>query len=376
MGFDSEFLSMCRELFPEVVLLDWNEEKYARLQGYLHLSQGEVELCLDLRLPLAQSRIRGCWKARQFLFHSPLSVGKILEESSSPHHLLQQLHLLLREGEKALNTAEPITRMVLSDAEMLRDVETKIGWSHVTWISPDFRDVHLECRDPHGRRHELRIRNRERVHVELPGVGKRELPWKPGTRLNLKDTWDWFVKEVEGFQVFWDAMEELDERLWILDPPSRARLSVDYRRFAAGPGLSIQMVVKPEEPRALPALRFLGPDHLVSPLRDTLHSRLHEWKEEKGLVENLETVLGRELPSGPRDGEMEVETNQECGICYSYRLGDAIPEKSCNEPRCGRPFHTQCLIDWLLSVPSCRQSLNMIFGECPYCNKVSLLSLM
>ena len=82
----------------------------------------------------------------------------------------------------------------------------------------------------------------------------------------------------------------------------------------------------------------------VPPNRPNLYV-VQEWKEEKGLVENLETVLDREFPSGPKDGEMEMETNQECGICYSYRLGDAIPEKSCNEPRCGRPFHTQCLVD-------------------------------
>ena len=35
----------------------------------------------------------------------------------------------------------------------------------------------------------------------------------------------------------------------------------------------------------------------------------------------------------------------ECGICYSYRLGDEIPDQACDDPRCGQPFHHSCLYE-------------------------------
>ena len=35
----------------------------------------------------------------------------------------------------------------------------------------------------------------------------------------------------------------------------------------------------------------------------------------------------------------------ECGICYAYRLNDAIPDKACDDPRCSQPFHNTCLYE-------------------------------
>jgi hypothetical protein len=44
----------------------------------------------------------------------------------------------------------------------------------------------------------------------------------------------------------------------------------------------------------------------------------------------------------------------ECGICYAYRLDNAIPESACDDPRCAQPFHTSCLYEvgaWATSFP-------------------------
>ena len=35
----------------------------------------------------------------------------------------------------------------------------------------------------------------------------------------------------------------------------------------------------------------------------------------------------------------------ECGICYAYRLNDLIPDKACDDSRCGQPFHSLCLYE-------------------------------
>lgn len=55
-------------------------------------------------------------------------------------------------------------------------------------------------------------------------------------------------------------------------------------------------------------------------------------------------------------------------MCYTYKLGDELPDKICEEPRCARPFHTSCLAEWLRSLQETRQSFDTLFGECPYCN--------
>ncbi len=40
----------------------------------------------------------------------------------------------------------------------------------------------------------------------------------------------------------------------------------------------------------------------------------------------------------------------------------------CESGTCGRPFHSQCLSEWLAAVPTTRRSFGMLFGTCPYCS--------
>lgn len=63
----------------------------------------------------------------------------------------------------------------------------------------------------------------------------------------------------------------------------------------------------------------------------------------------------------------------DCGICYAYQLDGAIPDQVCDNSQCGQSFHYICLYEWLRGLLTSRQSFNIIFGECPYCSKVSKL---
>ena len=84
------------------------------------------------------------------------------------------------------------------------------------------------------------------------------------------------------------------------------------------------------------------------------------------VIDNLEFILGMAFMS---PAEVDVETfSVECGICYTYKLDGKIPEKVCDDRRCGRPFHQSCLIEWIRALPETRQSFDMLFGECPYCS--------
>ena len=47
--------------------------------------------------------------------------------------------------------------------------------------------------------------------------------------------------------------------------------------------------------------------------------------------------------------------------------GSSVPAHSCDNEACGRPYHAECLAEWLRADPSTQQSFNTLFGACPYC---------
>lgn len=55
----------------------------------------------------------------------------------------------------------------------------------------------------------------------------------------------------------------------------------------------------------------------------------------------------------------------ECGICYSYRLEDSIPDQVCNDPRCGQPFHQVCLYEvcsWMTEFRIFNKTIKFLLG--------------
>ncbi|MBN3290796.1 FANCL ligase, partial [Polypterus senegalus] len=172
---------------------------------------------------------------------------------------------------------------------------------------------------------------------------------------------------LESLKQFWDVMDEIDEQTWVLEPEKPTR-SATMRRIAIGNNVSLNIEVDPRHPKMLPECCFLGADHVVAPLKNKLNTNMHLWNPDYSILHNLKEVLEIEftLPGSQEKSSFSMD----CGICYSYRLEAAIPDQVCNDPRCGQPFHQTCLYEWLRGLPSCRQSFNIVFGECPYCSKV------
>ncbi|KAG4154028.1 hypothetical protein ERO13_D03G032000v2 [Gossypium hirsutum] len=42
---------------------------------------------------------------------------------------------------------------------------------------------------------------------------------------------------------------------------------------------------------------------------------------------------------------------------------------TCENNSCSKAFHSMCLVDWLRSITTTRQSFNVLFGNCPYCSE-------
>lgn len=139
--------------------------------------------------------------------------------------------------------------------------------------------------------------------------------------------------------------------------------SLEYRYIAvlffspfllfAAKNCSLHIELDPLRPRMLPEFRFMGSDAAIAPIRAQLNSRISEWyavrkenytiflwyksltnqnvlvfrNSELSLLQNIRNVIQVELPS-PMNSKKE-EFSAECGICYAYRIGDAIPDKVC-----------------------------------------------
>jgi len=170
---------------------------------------------------------------------------------------------------------------------------------------------------------------------------------------------------LQDFNGLWSELAEFDQRAWVLEPTEDMWSGI-MRRVAITANTSIQVILDAAHPRALPECHLLGPDHTVAPLRERFNASASTWNAKKQVIDNLESILGMTFMS---PAEVDAESlSVECGICYSYKLDGKIPEKVCDDRRCGRPFHQSCLVEWIRALPETRQSFDTLFGECPYCS--------
>ncbi|NXF04237.1 FANCL ligase, partial [Smithornis capensis] len=252
---------------------------------------------------------------------------------------------------------------------LVRDLET-LGWNKVSYVDTGLTTVKLKAEDSCGRQHLITLKFNAKYPTEPPDCLvdfpiQFAVSWMPQN--SLIDIYNQFLAALESLKEFWDTLDEIDGKTWVLEPENPTR-SATTRRIAIGNNVSVNVEVDPHHPNMLPECYFLGADHVVAPLRTKLNNNMHLWNPEISLLQNLKDLLEIDFPS--RAVLEKSDFAQACGICYAYRLDGSAPEHVCDDPRCGQPFHQACLYEWLQGLPTSRQSFNTIFGECPYCNKV------
>ncbi|XP_060024975.1 E3 ubiquitin-protein ligase FANCL isoform X1 [Lagenorhynchus albirostris] len=245
----------------------------------------------------------------------------------------------------------------------------------LVYVDTCFSTIKLKAEDASGREHLITVKLKAKYPAESPDCivdfpVSFSVPWTPQS--SLISIHSQFLAALESLKAFWDVMDEIDEKTWVLEPEKPTR-SATARRIALGNNASINIEVDPRHPTMLPECCFLGADHVVKPLGIRLSRNIHLWDPENSLLQNLKDVLEIDFPA-PAILE-KSDFSMDCGICYAYQLDGAIPDQVCDNSQCGQPFHQICLYEWLRGLLTSRQSFNVIFGECPYCSKPLTLKM-
>ncbi|XP_075781639.1 E3 ubiquitin-protein ligase FANCL isoform X2 [Pelodiscus sinensis] len=303
-----------------------------------------IRILLPSDFQLKNARIQCSWHLKRVLHGYHQIVKQRLQHCSDLVTFMVELKTIL---EAALKNAQELHVPPPPEyySSLVRDIET-LGWDKVVYIDTGLNTIKLKGEDSCGRQHLITL--------------------KLNAKSSLIDIYSQFLAALESLKEFWNAMDEIDKMTWVLEPENPTR-SATMRRIAIGNNVSVNLEVDPRHPTTLPECYFLGADHAVNPLRTKLNNNMHLWDPDITLIQNLKDVLETDFPS--RAMLEKTDFTMDCGICYAYRLDGALPDQVCSDSRCGQPFHQACLFEWLQGLPSSRQSFNVIFGECPYCNK-------
>ncbi|XP_031384766.1 E3 ubiquitin-protein ligase FANCL isoform X2 [Punica granatum] len=259
----------------------------------------------------------------------------------------------------------------------------EVGWDHLVRLGDDVTFLSFRTLDKSGRVHVVEVRFDDALGC-APTISA-DIPYLPNIKwsanLRLKDVLVQFEKHLEKLQEFWSILDEIDRSLWIVGPKSPSRASGN-RQVNLGNDCTLLVSISAHDPRSLPECRFLGPNSCISAMKLIWSRNSRKWTKGKSFADNLTCMLEFQLPKAPDI----VQTNDEveCGICYAQYLplGDELEAKRecgidyrCDNANCSRGFHSICLVEWLRSISTTRQSFDVLFGNCPYCSEAIAVKL-
>ncbi|CAL9245025.1 unnamed protein product [Arabidopsis halleri] len=280
-----------------------------------------------------------------------------------------------RERCEELAKSSSFYRKVYSEIE-------EIGWEPLRRLGGDLTFFSFQILDKKGRAHNLEFQlNRDYpnsppcVSADVPYMFTLE--WSTSSR--LKDVMYQFQKHLDYLQEFWSVLDDIDKSLCVVDAKQPSRASA-IRRIHAGNDCIIIVHIDLKDPKSLPECRFVGPG-LPATHMNILHMlwrrNSKKWSKERPFPENLECILGTELPKPLGLQEEDNQQQVECGICYAQFLptdeelgarSGTRTDYTCENINCNKSFHSLCLTDWLRSITTTRQSFDVLFGNCPYCS--------
>eukprot|EP00871_Galdieria_phlegrea_P003603 jgi/Galph1/4243/GphlegSOOS_G2936.1 len=250
----------------------------------------------------------------------------------------------------------------------------RVGWEHVASISSDLKEITFELVDRRERKHYLLCRLSDDYPYQAPmcsieAPSNFSFPWYKGSlpeNDNMSHLYFQCMQFISQQEDIFDVQDDWDKNTCIIEPKEDFRRSL-YRRIMIDHQCSLWVEISPHSPRGIPTLRFLGPEKNTRTFTNLLSERMAQWNTQLFPRENFEKLMNISFPSQSRQKDLAI-SKLECGICYSDWIdGIGAPDITCEMASCGRYYHTNCLYEWLRSLPDVHESFDVYFGECPYC---------
>ena len=248
-----------------------------------------------------------------------------------------------------------------------------LGWQHVDHVNDELTLVKLTHKDRRGVEHLCAVEfNPSQYQTQPPKIAAvlpEDFPETAtcgsGTLFNVFKVLE---AKVEQYQDLWAMLDELDAETWVIEPKTPDP-SATYRRIVLEENCSVQIRLNVQSPRSICDCKFLGKDSIVKPLLERFNREAHQWDWKLTVFQNLSNVLGIKFPQ--KEAKSDETFQEECGICYMSEIPGpngsvSLPSQYCG--KCGRPYHTFCLSEWLRSLPSTHRSFDTMFGKCVYCS--------
>ncbi|XP_023602426.1 E3 ubiquitin-protein ligase FANCL isoform X2 [Myotis lucifugus] len=365
--------------FP--LLLPQNRAKTV-YEGFI-TAQGRdfhLKILLPEDLQLKNARLLCSWKLRTILCGYHQIIQQRMKHSPDLLSFMMELKMVLEVALKNKQEIHALPPPPLFYSSLIEEIGI-LGWDNLVYADSCFSTIKLKAEDASGREHLITLKLKAKYPVESPDCFvdfpvSFSVSWTPQS--SLISIHSQFLAALESLKTFWDVMDEIDEKTWVLEPEKPTR-SATARRIAV----------------------------VVKPLGIKLSRNIHLWDPENTLLQNLKDVLEIDFPA--RAILEKSDFSMDCGICYAYQLDGAIPDQVCDYSQCGQPFHQICLYEllhyytssfqmsmcfifsscpeyihglllthklmWLRGLQTSRQSFNILFGECPYCSKPITLKM-
>lgn len=373
--------------FPCLIPCD---SAFSEFAGFVQISGREFRI----RIASDCSRFEADYELQALLEPSSSTVQRRLKATSSVRDFLVEIRDIVERHLTSRNSKEQKNASALDDGlpcagyyDLLLSQITSMGWEYVSELDQQMRTLEIVVRDNASREHMVRVslpsdypRTEPICTTSLPE--ELQLDWS-GER-TLSAVRSQFASCVETFADVFRALDDFDAHTRVLEPERPTRRDI-FRRIALDRHASVRVQLDARDPiRTYAQCRFLGSDKATTPLRRRLNERMHLWDTSGDVLprENLQNILGIEFQpmedSNNSQGNAFFDGEQfaiECGICYTYRLDDRVPDVACDRPECAKPYHRPCLVEWLRALPDTRESFGTLTGKCVYCEEAMSVAI-
>ncbi|XP_031735782.1 E3 ubiquitin-protein ligase FANCL isoform X3 [Anarrhichthys ocellatus] len=183
---------------------------------------------------LKGARLHCCWQLRQVLQGYEHTVKQRLQQSADLVTFILELKTVLEVGLKS----RPECRSIPPPryySQLISEMET-LGWGRLLFIDTEFRTLRLKAEDSSGRQHVLAVKLKSRHPAEAPECSADlpvplDITWTPQSTLDQLHSQ--FLLVLESLTEFWEVLDEIDSKTWILEPEKPSR-SDTMRRIAIG----------------------------------------------------------------------------------------------------------------------------------------------